>query len=219
MNTEPVSEPVSEPASKTTNTNTHTNQIQKSYIRKNKNIINRKKDNRPTFYYKNNRSWEVRAGGILFYRKNGESKYDFLIMYNSWRNKYEDLGGCTSEVDICMEDTVCREVEEESNGKFNRKDLLARLKNAKNIYILSSKYIIYFLEASNQEASFVEQDFGTSEICDKLTRNINWLAAELVLDDDFHTKLNPRLANAAVLTYLRELCSSDILHKLNNLQI
>ena len=225
MNTEIVSEPIpdklySPPTSKNQNLNLNPFQVPKSYIHKNKDKDKDKdKDNRPTFYYKNNKSWEVRAGGILFYRKNGGSKYDFLIMYNSWRNKYEDLGGCTSESDICTEDTICREVEEESNGKFKRKDLLVRLKNADKIYILSSKYVLYFLEASNLEASFVEQDFGTIETCDKLTRHIKWLSSELVLDDDFHTKLNPRLANSAVLTYLRQLCSPDILRELDNLRI
>jgi hypothetical protein len=79
---------------------------------------------RPTFYlhkYNNKYNNHIRASGILFYNKN--TKKVLMIKKDG---KYEDFGGKTDIVDNHAFDTACRETEEESNGIFSQKELLAK---------------------------------------------------------------------------------------------
>ena len=55
-------------------------------------------DDRPTFYLDNNTECPIRAGGVLFYRKNPETEnYDIMLIYS--RKHYEDFGGRTDKKD------------------------------------------------------------------------------------------------------------------------
>jgi hypothetical protein len=171
-------------------------------------------NDRPTFYYKNNKKKPIRAGGILFYRlrlvantntntNTNTNQYDFLLMYNTWRKTYEDLGGRTSEGDTCIQDTIAREIEEESNKIFKRDDIKKRLKNQSHVYIPNCKYLLYFLKATDEEAQLKKSDFGKLEIYDNLERTISWLSSNKILSNKFPLQLNIRMANPA--TYYRIL--------------
>ena len=71
---------------------------------------------RPTFYYNNVNP--IRACGVLFYRKNTDLTIDFLMIKKFDTNYFEDIGGKTDKVDICLLDTLIREVKEETNNKI-----------------------------------------------------------------------------------------------------
>jgi hypothetical protein len=163
-------------------------------------------NDRPTFYYKNNKKKPIRAGGILFYRArlvNNITHYDFLLMYNKWRKTYEDLGGRTSEGDTSIQDTIAREIEEESNNIFNKEDIKKRLKNQSHVYISNCKYLLYFLKVTDKEAQLKKSDFGKLEIYDNLERSISWLSSNKLLSNKFPLQLNIRMANP--VTYYRIL--------------
>jgi hypothetical protein len=81
---------------------------------------NTNKNNRPTFYLNDDPEKPLRASGVLFYRFDMEEMdYKLLLIYS--RDKYEDFGGCTDDVDDNIKETAVREVEEESNKIFSQK--------------------------------------------------------------------------------------------------
>ena len=148
---------------------------------------------------------DVTSGGIIFYRYTAKS-IDLLLI-NSERS-IEDLGGCTEKGDIDIYYTVAREVEEESNKKFNRKNLIKRLKNdsTKHIYTAKSKYVIFILRATEKEQKFKKEDFGTKETHDNIERQIKWMPLEFFLKTDIiKDRLNWRLRNPALFNVFKEI--------------
>jgi hypothetical protein len=160
---------------------------------------------RPTFYHKiNTKSFPIRAGGVLFYRKIN-NKVDLLLIHNEIRNYYEDFGGTTDKKDNSIQDTISREVDEESNGKFNTEDIKTRLAFARQAYTYQCKYLMYFVKVNHTEAKLTKEDFGDMEIHDGIKRTIDWHPLEEVLTDEFIKKLNPRLNNDYMLKQLKNL--------------
>ena len=155
-------------------------------------------NSRPTFYYMNDKKKEIRAGGVLFYRII-DTHCDFLMMYNEWRKTMEDFGGRTSEEDKSIEDTVSREIEEESNGIFKKEDIKKRLNysTSYNVYIKQSKYLVYFVKITKKELKLKKSDFGNLEIYDNLKRTVDWIQVEDLLEDS-DIQLNPRLAHKQI---------------------
>ena len=164
--------------------------------------MNEYKDNRPTFYHQGDKMKPIRAGGVLFYR-NYCGQYAFLLMYNEWRKTYEDLGGRTDAQDKNIEDTISREVEEESNKIFSRKDIKQRLIDCTRVYIPKSKYLLCFIPVIWPEHKLKRDKFGTLEIYDNIKRTIDWIPAQKLIANKFSHKLNVRMANTE--TYYRIL--------------
>lgn len=178
---------------------------------KQENINNEKKyskeeyNKRPTFSYKiKDKSFPIRAGGVMFYKVN-DGNIDLLLIHNNVRDYYEDFGGCTDEKDKSIEETIAREVEEESNGKFKKNNIIQRLKFAKKSYTNTSKYLMYFIQVNTEEEQYVSEDFGDKETHDNISRTINWYPLENVLKDEFISKLNPRVNNKFMIKALENL--------------
>jgi hypothetical protein len=152
---------------------------------------------RPTFYYnEDNKTYEIRAGGVLFYKKNqnmtGEFETYLLMIRN--RGKLEDFGGCTDDVDKDIYDTISREVEEESNLIFKRSDIKSRIEKCVPVIIEKSKYMLFFVSLTESEEKLTEAQFGTREIHDNIERTVEWINAEKLQDDNFfNNELNYRL--------------------------
>ena len=159
------------------------------------------RDDRPTFYYNNDLNYELRAGGLIYYKFNEKTnEYDFLLI--KCNNKYEDFGGRTDMCDKCIEDTVAREAEEESNKIFKKKDVYKKIvdpsfSNNKKLYTKYSKYIVYLIETNK---NYDPIKFGTMELHDNIPRTVEWISYSTITDKEFiKTKLHFRLKYKALL--------------------
>ena len=123
---------------------------------------------RPTFYLGGLKHNPIRAGGVIFYKYN-ESGYDCLLSYDG--KTYSDFGGKTDTSDSCIEDTVSREVAEESNGVFEKDWTKDRLKQ-NPFYIKKGKYIVYFVELTSW---YDPSLFGDIEVHAQIPRKIDWI--------------------------------------------
>ena len=137
---------------------------------------------RPTFYSKHGSP--IRAGGLLFYLKYQGETYIMVQEVKKHKNSNEyiwtDIGGKTDIDDLTLDDTICREVLEETNLKlFEYKNnypynLLSQvnklkkyIKNHKKHVILlpNSKYIVYLIE--------FKYDFFNPKIFKSIKKNHN----------------------------------------------
>ena len=139
------------------------------------------KDLRPTFFFKNNPEWEIRAGGVTFYRVNCETNEPEFLMIKYMGN-YEDFGGKTDKVDNCIEDTVAREADEESNGIFNQREVFKILKSRSGTYCKHSKYIVYVCKTCKK---YNPVDFGDREYHDDIERTVEWVPYSNLIDKKF----------------------------------
>lgn len=159
------------------------------------------KQTRPTFYLDIDKTEEVRAGGILFYKYTDDMTNFDLLLINS-RNNYEDFGGCTDNDDKNILDTVAREVEEESNHIFKKEFVMDKIKETEPVYIKHCKYALYFIELNEY---YDPIDFGDREIHDNINRTVEWISYDNFSDQDFINKLNFRLKSYNVLNYLKKI--------------
>ena len=161
-----------------------------------------KKDDRPIFKIDGQ---DVKAGGIIFYRYTKKS-IDLLLI-NSERS-IEDLGGCSEKGDVDIYYTTAREVEEESNKQFNKRNLIKRLKHesTKHVYTQKSKYVIFVLKATEDEQKLKKEDFGNKETHDNIKRQVKWIPLEYFLKADvIKDRLNWRLKNATLFKIFKEI--------------
>ncbi len=150
---------------------------------------NKLKDNRPTFYFRNDASKPLRAGGILFYKKINNEPY-FLMIDNTYSKWIEDIGGKTDEKDININSTIIREVDEETNSLINKNYVTMELsKNCTKLYCKYSKYILYLIEADEYVSSLSTENFGDIELHTKFSRKIYWYSRDQLKKSN----LNPRL--------------------------
>ena len=159
------------------------------------------RDDRPTFYYNNDINNELRAGGLIYYKLNKlTNEYDFLLIKSN--NKYEDFGGRTDMCDKCIEDTVAREAEEESNNIFKKDDIYKIIidqsfPNNKKLYTKYSKYIVYLVET---DECYDPIKFGTIEYHDNIHRTVEWISYSTITNKEFiKNKLHFRLKYKALL--------------------
>lgn len=155
---------------------------------------------RPTFFMDTEKTQEIRAGGVLFYKYN-EDKTDCELLLIKTRYHYEDFGGCTDAEDNNILETVTREVQEESNGIFCKEDVYEKIKNSNPIYIARSKYVLYFMELDKR---YDVSLFGEKEFHDDIYRTVEWIPYDTFTDNNFINKLNFRLRAHNVLEYLAE---------------
>ena len=103
---------------------------------------------RPTFMHDGQ---PVRAAGLLVYVSDMDRVH---VLFRHAKGKITDIGGKTDPEDTCVEDTVIREVWEETNGnlygdmppnKFAR-ILHAQLRHhsTRRIYNAKSKYLLFW---------------------------------------------------------------------------
>ena len=149
---------------------------------------------RPTFYYENDKTKPIRAGGVIIYKKVGND-IKLLMIKTTHRNvtRYEDIGGKTDINDITEYDTVSREVAEETNLVINQKIIKYQLKNADSIYVPYSKYLVFLVEANLYERNLKSTYFGDKEIQDNIYRTINWISLDSYLNNTLN--FNPRITS------------------------
>ncbi len=162
------------------------------------------------FYNDNDENQPVQAAGSLIYRINKDKNdIEFLLIHNFKRNFYEDFGGHTNFDDKNVFDTIARETNEESNYNLKFKSVKKRVMKSKlKVYIKKSKYLIYFIKATDTESNLVKSDFGNIEELDKIKRTVNWYPVNKILKKEFIDKLNFRLKNRYVFNIMKDLQSS-----------
>jgi 8-oxo-dGTP pyrophosphatase MutT (NUDIX family) len=162
------------------------------------------KDKRRTFYLDDDDEKPLRAGGVIIYKYVDESNIELLLI--SSRGQYEDIGGCTDINDTDIFDTVSREVEEETNEVITYNEIIKRLHDSVYVYSKSSKYIIFIVQATEEEENLNTEDFGNKEIHDDISRTISWISLSTVLDKDIiRYKLNYRMKNPYLFDKLRNI--------------
>jgi hypothetical protein len=148
---------------------------------------------RPTFFVQEN---ELRAGGVLFYRFN-QSKIELLLINKN--DRFEDIGGKTDAIDKCIEDTVSREVEEETNNRITSFHIKKQIEKCEHraIFYNKSKYVLYFIKANKYERKLSTEDFSNKEITDDIARTLHWIP----LSDISTIILHPRLSLQSILHF------------------
>ncbi len=143
---------------------------------------------RESFYTKDD--MPIRAGGCIFYRK-GIQGIELLLINNTRtiyiKNKpietlvYEDIGGKISINDNCIEDTIGREVAEETNNIINQSLVMSLLATKDymikdSFYHKSTKYLLYMVEANKEIAKLGTEDFGKQELGENIKdRTFHWI--------------------------------------------
>lgn len=158
------------------------------------------RDGRPTFYYDGDH--EIRAGGLLLYRyEDGMEEPEFLMIKT--RGKYEDFGGRTDPLDNSIEDTICREADEESNGIIKTDEVRELIKDYQPIYTPESKYLIYVVKTTTP---YNPTEFGTIEIHDGISRTVEWIKLSKLLDKKFiNRSVHVRLKFKLFIEHIRSL--------------
>ena len=162
--------------------------------------------NRKTFYHKDNKDEPIRAGGVILY-KHVNNTIELLLI--SSRGLYEDIGGCVDNEDEDIYDSVSREVEEETNAVITYDAIKHRLYDSDSVYSKQSKYIIFIVEATNEEANHESEIFGNTENHDNISRTINWIPLKTFLSKNIvKYKLNFRLKNTYLFNKLKNIPNS-----------
>jgi hypothetical protein len=160
---------------------------------------------RKVFYYKGDKKLEIKAGGILFVH--GKEKKEVLIqkvLEKGEKLRYSDFGGKTDNDDSTIDDTIARELHEESNeGIINKstKESLTIIDLKKmiseniqiEIYITFIKYIIkiVYFDDSKYELDF--NMIGTFEKKDKINRVVQWISYDEFIKYYNSKLLHPRI--------------------------
>lgn len=146
--------------------------------------------NRKIFYYNDDDTKPICAGGLVLY-KFVNDKLELLLID---KKKYEDIGGKIEKTDNGIYETIMREVDEETNGIIKGDTIKNRLLKAHNVYIPHAKYIIYFVKANNDEEKLDENDFGDIENHDKIKRKIIWMPYSILNSKNIMKyKINERI--------------------------
>ncbi len=146
-------------------------------------------DNRPTFF-NNDENQPIRAGGVIFYKIDTLTKQIKMLMQyterldqrtNIKRHVYEDIGGKTDEIDNNINDTIIREVVEETNGIITKEivqDYLDKENHKKNqcYYLKHSKYYLILIEANKNIIDIDRRSYGKVEKNGK-QRQFHWIDA------------------------------------------
>ncbi|ARF08861.1 hypothetical protein Catovirus_1_911 [Catovirus CTV1] len=155
------------------------------------------------FYYDNDKSKEIKAGGAIFYKY---AEDDLYLLLTKTNNKYEDFGGKIDDDDKNIYETISREIEEESNGVFKKDHIMKKLDECNdNVYSKVSKYYIAILPLDEEESQIDVKAFGDKEIHDNFARTVEYVSLTTFLDSSFQSNLNFRLKNYALNNKLRSL--------------
>jgi len=155
-----------------------------------------KTDRRPTFQVTiGDHKEDIRAGGALFYKRDTATR-DLLFLMIKKDGAYEDFGGKTDEVDKTILETIAREVDEESNHIFKKEEILRRLNTPCTsrdwVYSKGGKYLVHFIELTEEESRIDPAEFGCEEIHDGIQRTVEYVrftAKNQFGDIDLHCRL------------------------------
>jgi 8-oxo-dGTP pyrophosphatase MutT (NUDIX family) len=166
-----------------------------------------KSKSRTILYIQDDNSMPVTAGGVLIY-KNINNTMHLLMIDNL--NIYEDIGGKIDPDDEDIYDAIAREVEEETNKMIEKKDIIERIKKAQQlshwVYVSRSKYVIFLIEASDEEIKLKKEDFGDRELHDDFPRTINWMPKEnLMKPEIMKYKMNWRMKSRALFDKMKAI--------------
>ena len=111
---------------------------------------------------------------MIIYRIN-DGKLQLLMIESS--RGIEDIGGRTAVGDTCIDDTISREVSEETNNIITAEMARHLLQNTFVIdhYHTNGKYQIKIVNATDEIIKLESYQFGDMEIHDKIERNIKWI--------------------------------------------
>lgn len=168
------------------------------------------KKGRPTFYYKNDPANQIRAGGLILYRvttdKNGKQDLEYLMI--KWNGVYEDFGGKTDKEDMCYQDTVLRETEEESNGILNLYRTYKPVMNNEPVFYKECKYLTYVLKA---DIEYYPEEFDDIEYYENVARTVEWVPHSTLITKKFTKhKLHTRLLFREFFDKLRYIHNQEI---------
>lgn len=161
---------------------------------------------RKVFYYKDNNKLEIKAGGVLFvHEKNKSEVLIQKVFEKDGKMRYSDFGGKTDNDDLTIDDTIARELHEESNGGIRYKSTKESLsinelkkmidENIQiNIFIPVVKYIIkiVYFDETKYELDF--NTIGIFEKKDKIKRFVEWITY-----DDFIKYYNSKLLHPRII--------------------
>ena len=158
----------------------------------------------PIFYYNKNNNNEIKAGGVMFYYYNRKKNTIYFLMIKN-EKAYEDFGGKTEKQDNHIDDTVCREVAEESNFIFTEDYVNKKIKTGVSLYTKRSKYLLYFCKL--EESEYMNPTiFGNKEIYENINRTVEWIPYSSLMNNDFiKNKLNPRLKFKSFFTNVKNI--------------
>lgn len=107
------------------------------------------------------------------------NQYTERINYNNKKyNVYEDIGGKTDENDKCINETLLREIFEETNNIISKEIITKHLaQNNYYIYSLKSKYYLLLVKAS-KEISYIDRSlYGDKELLSNKKHKFYWIYA------------------------------------------
>jgi len=175
----------------------------------NKTLVTYDSNKRPTFYFENDPTKPIRAGGVLIYKKyKDDIKFLLIRKLTFGDNMHEDIGGKTDINDIDIYDTISREVSEETNKVINCEIIKEQIKNGTPLYVPFSKYLIYLVEANEEQIKLKPSSFGNEELHDSIKRKIYWIYAYNFIHDRYN--FNPRMNNQTIKKFIIEFCQSNI---------
>jgi len=157
---------------------------------------------RKTFYLNSDKDKPITAGGVILFRI---IKNDIELLLADTRGTFEDLGGCVDKLDKDILTTVAREAFEESNELLNKRKIKSRLKAETPVYVEKMKYVVYVIEANDDEKKLASGDFGSIEHHDQIERTIKWIPLSiLIIPEIFRDKLNWRIKNRKIFDKIKE---------------
>ena len=179
--------------------------------------LRRERLERPLQYEIDGVNYPVTAAGVLLYRYNTTlNRVEFLLANYRFKMQWTDLGGKLTNTDEHYREAAIRETVEESNEKINEISLRHRIDNCppENIlYIHGSKYVMYIIRATPEEAELTREIFSPIETKYKFVRTIDWISypelACMVMDDkpsnDNDKVVNFRLGQKRVMDIISRI--------------
>ena len=174
-----------------------------------------KKKSRKVFFYKDDKTMEIKAGGVLFIH--GRTNKEVLIQKvfeNNRKIRYSDFGGKVDDDDVTIDYTIARELHEETNegirSKSTKEDLsideLNKMMND-NIQIeIFIPYIKYILKIVYFDDDKYEIDFnrtGTHEKKDNIKRVVKWITYDEFIEYYKSKSLHPRIDYQSILNFFK----------------
>ena len=163
-----------------------------------------KKPRKFKFHHKNDESSPIAATGSMIYKfHEGEM---FLLMIDK-SSRFEDLGGKVDSTDESIYFSAAREIEEETNGAIKKESIIKRLENSstKSLYLFSSKYLLFFTKATEDEEKLKKENIGNVEKNDNIKRTVYWISRKSLLESKLKKKVNFRLYNKKIYEILEKI--------------
>lgn len=161
----------------------------------------------------------IYAGGVIFYRIRNDNM-ELLLLKSKSRQKYEEFGGTIDKYDKDIYETVCREVEEESNNVIKRNEIINDVVTSEYVCSQKSKYIVFIVKAIDRICNLESTIFGEKEIHDNIERTVKWITLKDFYNFVKSKEINFRLVNKTLFDKLDKLAiENGIKYHDNNVDI